>query len=719
MIPVNDKSFKAVSAVNNRMNEYSQQETKLDTTNSRPKTISEVRDSLRPNTAGSILGSLGRPQIGRQLRMETPQAEPIMNYEQPRPQNRRLTQTAPSYAPQTQMLDQYSNNGTRIKQILNLIEGKVWRFGVEVETTRATTESLALREELAVRIKNILNARAGEGALGDVTTEDDLRTWFGSLTQEIGNYILYYNYHYSLSYGSNQTYRQGGVIASGQGFTVEQYNIQTPSWLPNIPTFSHRIRGVFTPQLRTNYNNAEMIQSRQEQKQIEERKQQEQEQKQQEVVVEPSGDVPPPVVPPSGGEVVPSNPSLRPTTTYTDEEFALLYLKDMNELNEFRDRTLLFTQIQNADGSFSGVALGVPYSYPLNPAQQSSVIASTFNTAFNTIIETLSTTEDLIGVSLFGGSPIGNFVWLGPASPNNEYATGIADLVSFYHDCLYAGQGATGASQNVPADILSMKFARIMKYMIACKLKNRVSLFDVRIEVGVEKEDFLNGRPQNELNREYLWLNGFIAAFKLTDRFNPAATTEIKRADFTFNDFLNDTYLIRHMKLKILNIYSIAINERILNLDNFIPDPTYHGFLVGAQTLENQEETRTSDWNSIYENMTRASRKLVDYIARNRSNTDQPSQARMSFYLLLSILIDKGAICIKNYYIDRRKKPIYNWQLETPNNMNEGEKPDEEELKDVNEPVSDIILPYVVNTVGIDRVMFILRNLPIEGIVVY
>lgn len=91
----------------------------------------------------------------------------------------------------------------------------------------------------------------------------------------------------------------------------------------------------------------------------------------------------------------------------------------------------------------------------------------------------------------------------------------------------------------------------------------------------------------------------------------------------------------------------------------------------------------------------------------------------MSFYLLLSILIDKGAICIKNYYIDRRKKPIYNWQLETPNNMNEGEKPDEEELKDVNEPVSDIILPYVVNTVGIDRVMFILRNLPIEGIVVY
>lgn len=705
MIPVNDKTFRAVSAVNNRMNEYTQEETKLDNTNSRPKTISEVRESLRPNTAGSILGSLGRPQIGRQLRMETPQAEPVMAYEQPRPQNRRLTQTAPIYGLQTPMLDQYSENGTRIKQILNLIEGKVWRFGFEVEITRATTETLQLREELSIRIKNILNARAGEGAIGDPTTQEELRNWFNQLTQEIGNYILYYNYHYSLSYGSNQTYRREGIIASGEGYTTEAYGIFGTS---------NRVKAVFTPQLRTNYNNAETIRSREEQRQIEERKQQEQKQQEAVIPATPEQPVVPepvnPVVPPSE----PVNPSLRPTTQLTDEEFALTILKDMNELNELRGRSHIFSQIQNPDGSFSGVALGVPYTYPLNPAQQSGVFANAFNTAFNTILETLSTIEGNLG-----GVPIGNFVWLGPASPNNAYATGIADLVSFYHDCLYASQGASGAAQNVPADVLSMKFARMMKYIIACKSQNRISLFDVKIEIGREKTDYLNNRIQSELNKEYLWLNAFIGAFKIMDTINIFASTETKQPDFTVEDFLNDTYFIRHMKLKVLNIYAIAINERILNLDNYIPDPSYHGFLTGAQTLENQEETRSSDWNSIYENMITAQRKLTEYIIANRTKTDQPTKMRLTFLNLLSFLLSAGSNCILKYYIQRKQKPAYNWQLETPLSMREGEKPDEEELKDVNEPISDIILPYVVNTVGYDRVMFILRNLPIEGVVVY
>lgn len=693
MTTINKATFNTVASFNRRLQEHSE-EVRPQTQATRPKTISEVQESLRPNTAGSILGRLGRPQIGRQLTQYTPPPPQIEQQPQPQPQQRRLT-TYTTFG----LLDTYRESGQRIKEILNRIEMIVWGFGVPISISNAIQQTRELREELARRMEIIINNEASKGGYLDATTENELGGFFQSLSRDIANFISNGQMHYNLVFGTNQTYGTGiTYIDTNQNnifYDVVSYGLT-----------SHRITNLRTPTIRLNYP----------QIQREERKQEETKQpdqggaivpstpeqgETQTVDVSPGGDVIVPPTPPT-----PPNPSLRPDSdsSLTDEQFASKYLEGVDYQ---RGVIYQFTQNRTINGQFEGVALGETFIYPVTTSQR-------------TIIE--DKVNDVLGFmkrlnTFFTMSPIGEFIWYGPGSRNDAFATGYADLIAFYHDCMYANQGASGINQNVEADRKSIKMAKIMLYFLKCRKAGRIPFYNVNVVI-----DGINKNVESiSLDSEIGWIEAFIFAFNV---LGVVQTTigrgqELQPIQFTENQFLDYRFLIRHQKLKILYSYAVAINNNDVDFREAVPDPTFSGFLQKAETYYYYKNIQSANWQIIYNAFNNAVIKLDNELSR-MTGTTQPDQVRRQYYTIIRNFLTIARVCVKTYYIDKRQKPANDWDLRLSQDMKEGEQPDASELENIDEPISDIIAPVIYNEIaGDNRLMFLLRNMRVEGVVCY
>jgi len=685
MTTINKATFNTVASFNRRLQEHSE-EVRPQTQATRPKTISEVQESLRPNTAGSILGRLGRPQIGRQLTQYTPPPQQIE--QQPQPQQRRLT-TYTTFG----LLDTYRESGQRIKEILNRIEMIVWGFGVPISISNAIQQTRELREELARRMEIIINNEASKGGYLDATTENELRGFFDSLSRDIAGFINNGQMHYNLVFGSNQTYGTGRTYIDTNPnnifYDVVSYGLT-----------SHRITNLRTPTIRLNYP----------QIQREERKQEETKQPDPtpeqpeagEVVVTPGGDA---VVPP-----IPSNPPFRPNDadmSLSDDEYARKYLEGV-DYEQYRNRTIQFTQTKTINGQFEGVALGEPFVYPINYNIQ------TF--AEDKINEMIGLLKNIQGAFMFSPMPE-DFVWYGPGSRNNAFAIGYADLVAFFHDCMYANQGASGINQNVEADRKSIKMSKIIAYFLRCRKAGRIPIFEVNVVInGVQ---LLPTRLN--IDSEIIWLEIFNASFKLLGWMQEklGRGQELQPIQFTENQFLDYRFLIRHQKLKILYSYAVAINNNDVDFREAVPDPTFSGFLQKAETYYYYKNIQSANWGTIYNAFNNAVIKLDNELSR-MTGTTQPDQVRRQYYTIIRNFMTVASVCVKTYYIDKRQKPANDWELRLSQDMREGEQPDAQELENIDEPISDIIAPVIYNEMaGDNRFMFLLRNMRVEGVVCY
>lgn len=695
MTSINKATFDTMRDFNNRLEEH-KEEIRPQTQSARPKTIREIQQNLRPNTAGSILGQLGRPQIGRQLTQYTPPPPQIEQQPQPQPQpqQRRLTQYT-TFG----LLDTYRETGQRIKEILNRIEMIVWGFGVPIAINDAIQRTRELREELARRMEIIINNEAAKGGYLDATTENELRGFFQSLSRDIANFISNGQMHYNLVFGTNQTYGTGRTYIDTNPnnifYDVVSYGLT-----------SHRITNLRTPTIRLNYPEV----------QREERKQEEQ--------IQPSTPSQPPTTPeqPQGGDVeitpggdavvppIPSNPPFRPNDpdiSLSDEEYARKYLDGVN-YEQYRNTTVQFTQTKTINGQFEGVALGEPYVYPINYNIQ------TF--AEDKINEIIGLLKNIQGTVMFSPMPQ-DFVWYGPGSVNNAFAVGFADLVAFYHDCMYATQGASGTNQNIEADRKSIKMSKMIAYFLRCRKAGRVPIFDVKVVIDGRQifPSFIN------VDSEIIWLEIFNSSFKLLGWMQEkiGRGQELQPIQFTENQFLDYRFLIRHQKLKILYSYAIAINDNDVDFREVVPDPTFSGFLQKAETYYYYKNIQSANWTDIYNVFNRAVIKLDTELGR-MLGTSQPEQIRRQYYTIIRNFIAIAKDCVKTYYIDKRRKPANDWDLRTSEEMQEGEQPDAAELENIDEEISDIIAPVIYEEIaGDNRLMFLLRNMRVEGVVSY
>lgn len=692
MTQINKATFNTVASFNRRLQEHSE-EVRPQTQATRPKTISEVQESLRPNTAGSILGRLGRPQIGRQLTQYTPPPPQIEQQPQPQPQQRRLTQTPPTYMPSMPNLDdnispvfqfggEYAGNGLRMKQILNEINAKLANNKPVIETRRE-------RQELANLMRDRANYMASVST--DISTsENDLRNFLTNIGNDLSTYIIYYDLRFTL------------LIPY---FTTKPANFVSAIW-----GTSWRIDQIYPPELRLRRQTRPPQQ--QEEKKQEETKQPDQggaivpstpeQGETQTVDVSPGGDVIVPPTPPT-----PPNPSLRPTEEerLTDEQFASKYLEGVDYQ---RGITYQFTQSKAVNGQFEGVALGETFIYPI-----SYVRPSTFGDSVNQIISFMKNLNDIISLSI----PSGSFVWYGPDTPNNAFASGYADLIAFYHDCMYANQGASGINQNVEADRKSIKMAKIMLYFLKCRKAGRIPFYNVNVVI-----DGINKNVESiSLDSEIGWIEAFIFAFNV---LGVVQTTigrgqELQPIQFTENQFLDYRFLIRHQKLKILYSYAVAINNNDVDFREAVPDPTFSGFLQKAETYYYYKNIQSANWQTIYNAFNNAVIKLDNELSR-MTGTTQPDQVRRQYYTIIRNFLTVARVCVKTYYIDKRQKPANDWELRLSQDMTEGEQPDASELENIDEPISDIIAPVIYNEIaGDNRLMFLLRNMRVEGVVCY
>lgn len=693
MTTINKATFNTVASFNRRLQEHSE-EVRPQTQATRPKTISEVQESLRPNTAGSILGRLGRPQIGRQLTQYTPPPQQIE--QQPQPQQRRLTERRPpTYAPEMRTLQ--DNIGLNIKQVLNEIN----RLVIYENVRNSNDEKILLqRQIMAGYMKQKINLMADtDGVVSE--TRSVLESHLLELSNDISSYIVYYNLSFSLLVPRFETeYKNVGAgiadfVSFGSG--------------------SLRVSAVYPPAIRI--HNRQPQQPQQEERKQEEKKQEETKQpdqggaiipstpeqgETQTVDVSPGGDVIVPPTPPT-----PPNPSLRPSEEerLTDEQFASKYLEGVDYQ---RGITYQFTQSKAVNGQFEGVALGETFIYPI-----SYVRPSTFGDSVNQIISFMKNLNDIISLSI----PSGSFVWYGPDTPNNAFATGYADLIAFYHDCMYANQGASGINQNVEADRKSIKMAKIMLYFLKCRKAGRIPFYNVNVVI-----DGINKNVESiSLDSEIGWIEAFIFAFNV---LGVVQTTigrgqELQPIQFTENQFLDYRFLIRHQKLKILYSYAVAINNNDVDFREAVPDPTFSGFLQKAETYYYYKNIQSANWQTIYNAFNNAVIKLDNELSR-MTGTTQPDQVRRQYYTIIRNFLTVARVCVKTYYIDKRQKPANDWELRLSQDMTEGEQPDASELENIDEPISDIIAPVIYNEIaGDNRLMFLLRNMRVEGVVCY
>lgn len=682
MTSINKNTFNTISAFNRRLQEHAE-EVRPQTQATRPKTISEVQDSLRPNTAGSILGRLGRPAIGRQLTQYTP--PPPQVEQQPQPQQRRLTTYNVSYG----LLDSYSESGQRIKEILNRIEMIVWGFGVPISISNAVSQTQDLRVELARRMELIINGEAAKGGYLDPTTENELFNFFQTLSGNIANFISNGQLHYNLVFGTNQIYGTSttyiGINPNNTYYDVVSYGIG-----------SHRISNLRVPTIRLNYPQVQREERKQEETKQEETKQD----GTQTIDITPGGDVVIPTPP------TPPNPSLRPDTesTLTDEQFAAKYLEGVDYQ---RGTTYQFTQSRAVNGQFEGVAMGESFVYPFSTSR-SSYVEDKVNEVLG-FMKRLNT--------LFTLSPLGTFIWYGPGSANNAFATSYADLIAFYHDCMYANQGASGINQNVIADSKSIKMSKIILYFLRCKKAGRIPFFNVSVVI-----DGINKPVESvSLDSEITWIEAFIFAFNVLGvvQSSIGRGQELQPIQFTENQFLDYRFLIRHQKLKILYSYAVAINNNDVDFREAVPDPTFSGFLQKAETYYYYKNIQSANWGTIYDAFKNAESKIDNNLA-SMTGTTQPDQVRRQYYTIIRNFLTIAKVCVKTYYIDKRQKPANDWELRLSQDMTEGEEPDAPELENVDEPISDIIAPVIYNEIsGDNRLMFLLRNMRVEGVVCY
>ena len=712
MTTINKQTIDTISHMNSKLDEISEQPHQTQT-NQRPKTIHEVRSENRPVTSNA-LSRLGRPPIGIQMeRRLTQQREavappgvaPVEQQVAPQPQNRRLTPQQQTWAPaSTPILDRFPESGNRIKEILNLIERDI-NFGQGMTYNLASTATKDLREELAERMKNLINSWAERtgGPLSWIS-EADLNNWFSQLMQEMGGFMNAGIMHYRLVYGQNLNYDTYGpretYIGNSQYFEPISYGVA-----------SHRIQRVFTPQIRL-YGATPP-------------------QRDQTPAPEPIEPTQPPAPQPQPPTPQPDERERGTPVVLTDEQFLLQYTKDPNilsesELRSLAGKTIVFTQMrneQNFSGNISGSGLFDNIYIYQQQAQGSLPIANS-GRAFNILRSVLNIGDYINPLNLIFGQPVPPFVWLGPESRNNDYASGIADLVSFYHDCLYAGQGSGAGANSRAADLISMKIARVCQYYLDAKNNSRIPIMTLKTELGPEKKDLFITN-QSSASNDSGWLGRFIFAFQLIN--NTIGTEEnLQEIRFTAQDFLNDTFHGRQQKLRILWIYSTGLNNNLYSLNTVVPDPNYSSFLINASTINAQlmETDLLSDttWPNIRDSLNIAAGQIQQWRNENTRPTteelDQNLIVRLQYFGIIRELMEQAAQCIQIYYLNKELKPPTVYSIVPSEPFDKSKEPPLEKL-DEKINIDDTIIPSVLNMDDNSKLIYILRHLVIEGAVAY
>ena len=717
MTTINKSTFETISHMNSKLDNITEKPNEIKS-NERPKTIHEIRNENRP-AVSSALSRLGRPPIGIQLGSrrltEVPRSDVIPSESTQRPAGRRITQTPRSdgipsgstWAPaSTPILDRFQENGQRIKEILNLIERDI-NYGQNISYRLADTATKDLREELATRMKNIINSQAERtGGPLTIISESDLNEWFNNLMSEMGGFMNSALFHYRLVYGRNLNYDQYGpretYVGSNQYFDAMSYGLA-----------SHRIDKVFTPQIRLYGVSSTQPTQPTQPTQGEDTST---------AVIPPSGD---PIIPPGAGE---ERERGTPLPRLTDDEFLKKYTTDPEilsepELRSLEGKTIVFTQVRN-EQNFSGTISGSGlfdniYIYQQQP--QGSLPFAVGSRSLNILRYVLTTGDYLNPLNLLFGTPVPGFVWLGPESKNNDFATGIADLVSFYHDCLYAGQSSGAGNNSRASDLISMKIARVCQYYLDARNDSRVPIMILKSEVN--NRDLFITNQSSSVN-DSSWLGRFIQAFQLIYKTIGAEET-IQEIKFTPNDILNDEFMTRQQKLRIMWIYSEAINNNIFSFDTIIPDPNFSTFLMSASTINNElKDTNILDdtsWAVIRDSLNIASRKIAQW--RNEKstpgpNTDQNLMVRIQYFGVIRELMEIAADCIQTYYLNQELKPPTVWSIVPSERFDKKTDPTPKNL-DMSDNLEDSMVPAILNMSDNSKLLFILRHLVIEGAVAY
>jgi len=744
MTTINKSTFDTVTHMNSKLNEITEQPHQTQS-NERPKTIHEVRTENRP-AVSNALSRLGRPPIGVQLTSrrltEAPAApEPMAQTMPPGsldpslaprtgPQGNRGRQLTPQQQTYP-VLQSYRENGTRIMQILTAIERRVWGFGDRLSYSEAARQTQQLRDELAERIKGILNTKSSEGAVFDPTTEQEIANWYAEITSEIGRYISSNALHFMLTYGTSQSYGPEGPretnVGGSQYYELESYGL---GWLGGV---SHRVTRVYTPQIRLNYQITPAPTPAQPVTPVT---------PETPVTPAPVTPVTPAPTPAPETPVTPVTPAPTPAPPIintdersdyirglTDEQFLQSYIVPnyftFEDSQAIKGKNIIFRMWRSETGLFMGSITGSgifdnTYTYNLQPEGVPTIAGQIGSQLFGWSRTLYSTISNILNRQ----QTASDFVWLGPDSPNNAMASGIADLISFFHDTLYLAQGAGGTNQNIQADRLSNKMARVCQYYLDAIIYGRLPLVDLKTEVqqpdGTFKNFFLD---QNKYVSESGWLKNFQLAFGIMDTVQETIGrgTTIEEIRFNQQDFLDIKFLIRQQKLKILYVYSEAINQNILNFDSLIPDPSLSTFLINSEAFFNTLNLQSTTWDAISESYRKAIQKLDNWILtqENTPNKNNALIVRIQYFSVISNLMEIGKRCVDLYYIGKLKKPSNDWELILAQDFDKSvDKIDAEEL-DITQPIADDIIPVILNQDDNSKLLFILRHLVIDGAVAY
>jgi hypothetical protein len=220
------------------------------------------------------------------------------------------------------------------------------------------------------------------------------------------------------------------------------------------------------------------------------------------------------------------------------------------------------------------------------------------------------------------------------------------------------------------------------------------------------------------------WLGRFIFAFELI--YNTIGSEEtIKEINFTTNDILNDQFMTRQQKLRIMWIYSEAINNNMFSFDTVIPDPNFSTFLMSASTINNElkdtDLLADTSWPIIRDSLNIASRKIAQW--RNEKstpgpNTDQNLMVRIQYFGVIRELMEIAADCIQTYYLNQELKPPTVWSIVPSERFDKKTDPAPQKL-DMTDNLEDSMVPAILNTSDNSKLLFILRHLVIEGAVAY